>query len=92
MQKNNIHTTISYDGDYNINNKLRIKVDGTGASNDILKAAKKFREETGLLELIEATYTQIDYDHGVTILDVLKDIEKELPGIPVHLAPAGGWK
>lgn len=89
-KKYNIHTTISYDGDYNINNKLRIKVDGTGASNDILKAAKKFREETGLLELIEATYTQIHYDHGVTILDVLKDIEKELPGIPVHLAPAGG--
>lgn len=65
-------------------------MDGTGASNDILKAAKKFREETGLLELIESTYTQIHCDNGVTILDVLKDIEKELPGVPVHLAPAGG--
>ena len=52
-------------------------MDGTGASNDILKAAKKFREETGLLELIEATYTQIHYDHGVTILDVLKRHRKK---------------
>ena len=54
-KKYNIHTTISYDGDYNINNKLRIKVDGTGASNDILKAAKKFREETGFLRVFHTS-------------------------------------
>lgn len=89
-KKYSIHTTISYDGDYVVNNLLRVRADGSGASQDILDKAKYFEKETGLLELIEATYTQYHFNNNVSVLDILKHIETELPEIPVHLAPAGG--
>jgi|GluameStandDraft_1065615.scaffolds.fasta_scaffold28419_2 radical SAM additional 4Fe4S-binding domain len=85
-----IHTTISYDGNYKVNNILRIQKNGNGTSDLILQKAKEFKEKTGLLDTIEATYTQYHYDSGISILDCIKHINEELPGVPVHLVPVSG--
>lgn len=85
-----IQTTISYDGNIKVNDMLRIRENGTGASSDILMKAKYFQQSTGLLGLIEGTYTQYHFDNKVGVLDILKHLEKEISGVPLHLAPAGG--
>lgn len=89
-KKYQIHTTISYDGDFDVNNRLRVHENGNGTSEMVLTNAKRFKEETNLLDTIEATYTQYHQDSGVSVLAVIKHINEVLPDVPIHLVPAGG--
>lgn len=85
-----IGVTISYDGDVEVNNMLRKYPNGEGASDTIIKNAKKLKQETNFLQTIEVTYTKLHYQNNVTIMDIIKHIKEELPGMPIHLIPAGG--
>lgn len=89
-QEYEVGVTISYDGDVAINNMLRIYPNGEGASDIVIRNAKKLKQETNLLQTIEVTYTKQHYQNNVTIMDIIKHIRKEIPGTPIHLVPAGG--
>lgn len=85
-----IGVTVSYDGDPLVNDRLRVYPNGQGATETILKKTKWLREETGEPGTIEVTYTRYHIEQGVSILDAVRHIQEELPGIGVHLVPAGG--
>ncbi|WFR57014.1 radical SAM protein [Anaerocolumna sp. AGMB13025] len=86
----NISVTISYDGHPLVNDLLRIDAYGNGTSSKILENAKRLKNITGQPNTIEVTYTQFHIDNNITIMDVLKHLNTELPETYIHLVPAGG--
>lgn len=90
VKKYGIEVTVSYDGYPLVNNLLRVFPNGEGTSDIILKNAKLLKEATGEPSTIEVTYTQYHIDNHISIMDVVKHIQKELPDTYIHLVPAGG--
>lgn len=89
INRYNIIVTLSYDG-YVINDIMRIFPDGSGTSEKILKNGKRLLNETKSLTTIEATYTKHHVYANYSVIDVIKQIQAEFPGVSVHLVPAGG--
>lgn len=90
VKKYNIYVTISYDGDPLVNDLLRIDTNGKGTSYEILKNAKQLKASTGQPNTFEVTFNKFHIENNVTILDVIKHINLELPDTYIHLVPAGG--
>lgn len=72
----NIRTTISLDGPKDINDKLRIFKDGTGTYNRIISGIKRMRTIGCKPNAIEATYTKLHQDAGLTKEDLKKYLAK----------------
>lgn len=92
VEKYHINVTVSYDGDYTVNDFTRPYVNGRGSSKDVLSKALKMYEKTGQPSTIEVTYTQHHIDAKVTIVDILKDLHEQFPTAMVHLVPVSGKK
>lgn len=90
VKKYNISVTLSYDGDYTVNNIMRVMATGKGSSDLIISNGKRLKEETGQPETIEVTYNQHHLTQEVSIMDVVKHIQSVFPNTFVHLVPAGG--
>lgn len=90
VNKYNLGVTISYDGNPKINDITRINKNGRGTSAIILKNAKYLKAKTGQPTTIEVTYNQYHIDNNVSILDVVRHIQNEIPDTYIHLVPAGG--
>ena len=89
-KKYNISVTLSYDGDYTVNNIMRVMQTGNGSSDIIISNGKRLKEETGQPETVEVTYNQHHLIQAVSIIDVVKHIQSIFPNTFVHLVPAGG--
>lgn len=87
LKKHNIAVTISYDGDREVNNKLRISQNGKGMSDEVIKNIKKLIAETGIIPGIEATYTRLHVEQGISPLQVVKNIKAISDKLQVHLVP-----
>lgn len=90
VKKYDIKVTVSYDGEPDINDKLRMFKSGTGTSQLIIDNIKKLKEATGQPCLIEATYTKFHTKAGMSIMDITKSIHENIGEIPLHIVPAGG--
>nr|WP_256484169.1 MULTISPECIES: radical SAM protein [unclassified Treponema] len=87
LKKYNFAVTVSYDGDIDVNNKLRISQTGQGMSPVIIKNIKKLIDETGIIPSIEATYTRFHVEQGVSPMQVVKNIKEISDKLQVHLVP-----
>lgn len=85
-----IGVTVSYDGNPEVNDIMRVYKNGTPTAAVILENMKKLRKSTGEPTLIEVTYNRHHTDLGVSIMDITKHIHKELGDVPIHIVPAGG--
>jgi len=85
-----IVVTVSYDGDPDINDRLRPFPNGRGSSEVILNNIQKLKDATGQPSTIEVTYTKYHADAGVSPLDVVDRIRERFPDVLVHVVPAGG--
>ena len=92
IKEYNIKITISYDGDPKINDITRVDKDNKGTTDIILTNAKLLKEKTNEPNTIEVTYNQYHVDNNISVTDVVKHIQSELPNTYIHLVPAGGVK
>ncbi len=92
VKEYDIYVTVSYDGNRIVHDKMRPFCDGKGTSEVIIKNVNWLKKETEQPKTIEATYNQYHINEGLTIVDVVRHINSVMPGIPIHLAPAGGAK
>lgn len=90
VKKYDIYVTVSYDGNPFVHDKIRPFCDGNGTSELIIKNVNWLKKETGQPKTIEVTYNQYHIDEKITIVDVIRHINSVMPGIPIHLVPAGG--
>lgn len=90
IKEYSVFVTVSYDGTPEVNDKLRVYQNGKGTSDTILKNIKRLRKETGQPSMLEVTYTQNHVDAGIGIVDMIRDIQKNIGEIPLHIVPAGG--
>jgi len=89
VKKYEIHITISYDGEVNVNNLLRPYEDGSCTSNDILNNTLRLYKETNHSqpETIEVTYTQYHIENNIKIVQIIDNIKSMLENTSVHLVP-----
>ena len=87
FKKYNFSVTVSYDGDIDVNNKLRISQKGQGMSSVIIDTIHKIIDETGIIPGIEATYTRFHLEQGISPLQVVKNIKQISDKLNVHLTP-----
>lgn len=90
VKKYNLNITVSYDGDFKVNNITRKFANGEGSSSVTLKKIKRLKEETNQPSTIEATYTRYHIDNNISVMDVINHISTEVPQTSIHLVPAGG--
>ena len=90
VREHKIVVTVSYDGDPEINDRLRPFPNGRGSSEIILDNIRKLKEATGQPSTIEVTYTKYHADAGISPLDVVDRIRERFPDVLVHVVPAGG--
>ncbi|MBR0507428.1 MAG: radical SAM protein [Clostridia bacterium] len=81
--------TVSYDGDPQLNDKMRPFPNGRGSSDIVLKNIQRLRDVTGQSN-IESTYTKCHEDAGISILDVVKNTRELFPDCSVHISPFSG--
>ncbi len=92
VEKYSISVTVSYDGDRDVNNSLRIYPNGSGSSNTVIEKTLKLKEKTGQPNTIEATYTRQHVDNNLSVVDVVNHIKETFGDVGVHLVPVGGEK
>ncbi len=90
VKKYRLSVTVSFDGMPEINDRLRVFPNGTGASEVILEKMHFLQDALDGDFSIEATYSQYHKDAGLSVLDVYDYIHEMFPKAGVHVAPAGG--
>ena len=85
--KYNILVTISLDHE-NIHDILRpYNNSNNGTHTKIVENIKRLQSKTKQPCQIEATYTKLHEDRGISVTDVLESIQKHVGNIPVHIVP-----
>lgn len=74
IQKNDIKLTISLDGTKLVNDKLRVYKDGSGTYDAVINTIKKLQESGVSPKMVEATYTSVHEELGITRENVRNDI------------------
>lgn len=92
VNKYHIAVTISYDGVPLVNDLMRVTVNGSGTSDQILSNIKWLQKETGQPGTIEITYNQKHVDHQTTIGDVISFMREQVGDVALHITAAGGEK
>ncbi len=87
IKKYNFYVTISYDGDVNVNNILRLSDCGKGMSSTIIQNINNIINDTGIIPGIEATYTGLHVKNKVSPLQATKNIKQISDKLQVHLTP-----
>jgi len=77
IYKYSIHLTISLDGPKSINDKLRVDAVGQGTYDRIVKGIEMLREKGSQPDMIEATYTSIHGQGGLSRKELQNFLKKE---------------
>lgn len=83
--------TVSYDGNPEVNDSVRVFPNQQGSSACIIENIKYLQKYTTQPDTIEVTYSQSHIEHGISILDIMQHIRETFGDTPeVHIAPATG--
>ena len=86
----NISVTVSYDGSPIVNDLMRVYVNDSGTSKDIIDNTMRLYEATGQPDTIEVTYNRHHLENNIGILDVIRHVKSLFPSSHVHLVPVCG--
>lgn len=91
VKKYNMKVTVSLDGPPVVNDRLRVYEDGKGSSLLVEKNIKKLKKECNQPEIIEATYTDIHKNMGMSVVDVVKYLKDKFDVPNIHISPASSF-
>jgi len=86
IAEHDINVTFSVD-EKNMHDILRPCVDNSGSYDRIKKSFEKLRAVSNQPSQVEVVYTKEHVNHGISISDVIKQIQEEFGQLPVHLTP-----
>lgn len=87
LKRYNIHLTISFDGEPNIHDKLRVFKNNTGTSESIIKNIRLLKKNYDLPLNFEVTYNQEHVKKNINFKDIISYLEKNFDAKNIHITP-----
>jgi len=90
IKKYNITITLSIDGPQVVHDCLRVYKNGKGSFNSLTENLKKYGANSIAPIGVEATFSSVHEENGLSVLDVVKYIKDEYNIPNVHVVPVSG--